>query len=70
MPHFAFLPVSMPKTQRNIMFDALFDRDALGLGIRVIRYDPMKDGQETHGRLVELLELLSTSIHDASIIWS
>jgi hypothetical protein len=52
------------------MFDALFDRDALGLGIRVIRYDPMKDGQETHGRLVELLELLSTNIHDASIIWS
>ena len=52
MPHFAFLPESMPKTRQSIMFDSLFDRDALSLGIRIIRYDPMKDGQETHGRLV------------------
>lgn len=69
MPHYAFLPISMPKTQRSIMFDALFDRDALGLGVIVIRYDPMQNGQETHGRLVELLELLSASAKDASMIW-
>ena len=70
MSHFAFLPVGIPKTQRNEMFDALFDRDALRLGVRVIRYDPMEEGQETHGRLVELLELLLTSMRDTSIIWS
>jgi SIR2-like domain len=56
--HFAFLAISTPRTSRNSMFDALFDRDALELGVKIIRYDSEQKGNAPHSRLVELLEIL------------
>ena len=51
------------------MFDSLFDRDAIALGVHVIRYNPIQEGQVTHGRLVELLNLLIAGMDDESILW-
>ena len=67
--HFAFLPVTTPQTDRNMMFDALFDRDAFGFGVSVIRYDASEKDGIHHKRLGELLELLPQCAADESLLW-
>lgn len=69
IPHFAFLPKTKPFNQQNVMFDALFDRDVFKLGIRVIRYNPISKGSETHFPLLSLINLLLESLIDENKLW-
>jgi hypothetical protein len=69
MMHFAFLPASAPRTTQNTMFDALFDQDLRELGVRVVRYNLTDDPNDSHSRLLRLLQAWIDDMSGASSIW-
>lgn len=65
--HFVFLPRGHKRSEKEQMFNSLFDRDLIELGVMPIR-TPAKQ-RNAYGRFPELLDLLGKSIIDDRELW-
>jgi hypothetical protein len=69
MYHFCFLPIESKRDQREIMKDALYDKDLSFLNVRVIRFPKLIEAADKFGLLPYLIETLFKSIKNCDYIW-
>lgn len=67
--HYAFLPSQCQNEQAEVMRKALFDRDLLRLGVKVIRFPVDYSLDDPYSRLPELVELMRQHVGDEDAIW-
>lgn len=66
--HFAFMARGRHTSEKEQMFDSLFDRDLIELGVIPIRTPP-KHGN-AYSKIPDLIDLLGKSISDDQELWS
>jgi hypothetical protein len=67
--HYAFLPNKCHNEQTETMLEALFERDLLRLGVKIIRFPVDNLSEDPYSRLPELIKLMRQHIEDKDAIW-
>jgi hypothetical protein len=70
MRHFCFLPIDPKRTEREVMKDALYDKDLSLLNVSVIRFPKMSRGRDRFALLPYLVKSLVESAKSPDYIWS
>jgi hypothetical protein len=69
MRHFCFLPIESKRTEREIMKDALYDKDLSLLNVKVIRFPKLSRGRNRFAFLPYLVKFLVESMKSPDQIW-